>query len=435
MMRICITRRWVVFFLAALLFLLSQFYRASMAVIFPDLTAEMRLDARSLGLVSAAFFYAFALMQLPIGIYLDRLGARLTMTALTLTAVAGALLFAQGRSFGALVAGRALLGIGMACNLMGTLKLISLWFGPSRFATLSALVVSVGTAGNLAAATPLVLLVEAVGWRMSFQLLAALTLLLAVVFFTVVRDGPAGLPAVPAAPPNPAARSGAILAAAAALFAARDYWIISLGTFCRYGIYAAVQALWAGPYLIQALGISPLAAGNLLSVMSIGMVVGCLFCGWLSDDVLRSRKIVVVAGLCGMLSVLAILAQLHAGARLAWLNVLFFGFGFFSGAGQIMYAHIKERMPMAYAGTAMTGINFFTMAGVAFFLQGLGGLLQRFYPQAAMGRDAFRVAFWFCAGCLALSAILYLFTRETLTRRAADRQTPPPRDQPRPSRQ
>ena len=88
-------RRWVVFVLAALLFVLSQFYRASMAVIFPALTADIPLDSRSLGRISAAFFYAFALMQLPIGLYLDRLGPRRAMAGFTLAAVAGALLFAQ----------------------------------------------------------------------------------------------------------------------------------------------------------------------------------------------------------------------------------------------------------------------------------------------------------------------------------------------------
>ena len=416
-MKICITRRWIVFFLAALLFLLSQFYRASMAVVFPALTAEIALTPERLGIISAAFFYAFALMQLPIGIYLDRFGARFTMTFLTLVAAAGALVFALSHSYFGLMAGRALLGIGMACNLMGTLKLITLWFGAGRFATLSALVVSLGTVGNLAAATPLVVLVQAVGWRASFQILALLTLVLATVFFLVVSDRPEvsilekeGSPHLPV----PAVSTFGVVGA---LFAQKDYWIISFGTFCRYGIYAAVQALWAGPYLVQALGVSALGAGNLLFAMSIGMVVGCPFCGWLSDDVLRSRKIVIVAGLGGMILILGILAHLSAGVGMGFLGVLFFGFGFFSGAGQIMYAQIKERMPLAYAGTAMTGINFFTMLGVAFFLQGLGALLQRLYPEAAMGPAAFRGAFLFCSGCLGLAVLFYLFTRETLGRR------------------
>jgi len=292
-MPISISRRWVIFFLACFLFVLSQFYRASVAVISPDLMAELALDARGLSLVSAAFFYAFAAMQIPIGLYLDSIGPRITMTVLTLVAVAGALLFAVGDSLPALVLGRALLGIGMACNLMGTLKLITLWFGPLRFATLSALVVSVGTLGNIVAATPLVVMVEAVGWRGAFLVFAAVNLMLAVVFFLVVRDRPGQTGFKPAEKPVSAGRRDA-LSGARALFAERDYWIISLGTFCRYGIYAAVQALWAGPFLMQVVGVSPVAAGNLLFLMSIGIVVGSPLCGWLSDAAVGSRKSVVI---------------------------------------------------------------------------------------------------------------------------------------------
>jgi sugar phosphate permease len=405
----------MVFFLAGLLFVLSQFYRASMAVMFPDLTAGLNLDAAQLGRISAAFFYAFALMQVPLLLYLDRFGARVAMTMLTMVAAAGALVFGLARSGGELALARVLLGVGMAGNLMGTLKLIGEWFGPSRFATLSALVVSVGTVGNLAAASPLVLLVQAVGWRAAFWILAALTLALALLFFAVVRDRPEGREAEAVALKAESARS--LFAGLRMLFGRRDYWIISFGTFCRYGVYAAVQALWAGAYLINAQGASALETGHLLFLMSIGMVVGCPLWGWLSDVVLQARKSVIVAGMIGMMAVLAILAALPAGAGFGLPALLFFGFGVFGGAGQVMYAHIKERMPAAYAGTAMTGINFFTMIGVAFFLQALGGFLQRMQPQAALGPMAFRQAFFLCGACPGLSALLYLATRETLERR------------------
>jgi MFS family permease len=159
----------MIFFTACLLFVLSQFYRASIAVIAPDLISDLGLDTRGLSLISASFFYTFAIMQIPISMYLDAIGPRIAMTALSLLGVAGALVFACGESIGALVAGRLLLGAGMACNLMGTLKLITLWFGPLRFATMSALALSFGTLGNMTAATPLVLMVQSMGWPMTFN--------------------------------------------------------------------------------------------------------------------------------------------------------------------------------------------------------------------------------------------------------------------------
>ena len=406
------TRRWLIFFTASLLFVLSQFYRASIAVITPDLIRELGLDTRGLSLISASFFYAFALMQIPIGMYLDAIGPRTAMTALSLLGAAGALVFAAGNSTEALVVGRVLLGAGMACNLMGTLKLITLWFPPLRFATLAALVLSFGTLGNMTAATPLVLMVQTLGWRMSFGVFSGINVLLALLFFAVVRDRP---DAPEAGEPHPAVSTDLreVLANLRALMGEKDYWIISLGTFCRYGIFAAVQALWAAPYLMTVLGVSPVAAGNMLLLMGIGVIVGSPVCGWFSDSLIKTRKGVIMPGLIGMILVLTILACLPPGVGLPVLSLLFFAFGFFTSAGQVMYAHIKERVPVERAGAAMSGVNFFTMVGVAVFLQGLGSLMQYLYRGASLSAPAFRAAFFFCAACLVLTVVLYGFTAET----------------------
>lgn len=411
-MKLSVDRRLAIFFISCLLFILSQFYRASVAVISPQLIADLSLDSRELSLISASFFYAFAVMQIPVGLYLDSIGPRIAMTVLTLLGGAGALLFAVGNTLGVLVAGRALLGIGMACNLMGTLKLIAVWFSPLRFATLSALVISVGTAGNIAATTPLVLMTEAMGWRMTFVVFACINFAFALLFFIVVRDGP-GPKAGDSDEDSAPGRAKEILSGVKALFSEKDYWIISLGTFCRYGIFAAVQALWAGPYLMEVIGVSSVSAGNILFLMSVGLILGSPFWGWFSDTGIRARKPAVVGGLSGMFLILAVFSRLDAGAGYFTLMLLFFGFGFFSSAGHNMYAHIKERMPLERAGMAMTGINFFTMIGVAFFLQGLGVLMELFYPGASLGPAAFRGSFLFCALCLAVSALLYTMTRET----------------------
>lgn len=402
-------RRWIIYLISCLLFIFSQFYRSSIAVISPSLVEALHLDTEDLGLISAAFFYAFAVMQIPVGVYLDSVGPRVLMAALSLIAVIGAVVFAIGESAAALVVGRLLLGVGMACNLMGPLKLITTWFSPRYFATLSAIFVSVGTAGNIAAATPLVWLTEFFGWRTTFLLFAISNLMIAILFYVIARDRPDGTPAGrPAA--TAAARFSDALSGISQLFSRRDYWLISIGTFFRYGIYASVQALWAGPFLMVTMDLSQLTTGNLLLAMSIGMIIGSPLCGWISDSVLRSRKYVIIGGLAVMAGILVTLAMLPGGTGRLLLFALFFGFGFSSGTGQIMYAHIKERMPLQYAGTAMTGINFFTMTGVAFFLHGLGWAIKVYYPVGALAPEAFRMAFVLFGGCLAFTGLLYGLT-------------------------
>ena len=266
-------RRNIVFPIACLLFLLSQFYRVSVAVITPDLIRDLSMDSRGLSLISAAFYYAFALMQIPISMYLDGFGPRMSMSVLSLIAAVGAAMFGLGDSLWVLVAGRIMMGIGMACSMMGTLKLITLWFNPRRFATLSALVFSLGGIGNLIASTPLVLMVQAVGWRNAFLIIAGINLILTVLFYLIARDRPES--SVNRNIPKAAStRIREIRIHLLRLFGEKDYWIISLGTFCRYGIFAAVQSLWAAPFLINVIGLSVVSTGNMLFLMSIGMVVG-----------------------------------------------------------------------------------------------------------------------------------------------------------------
>ena len=408
------SRRWAVFIITSLSFFLSQFYRASNAVIAPQLTNDLCLDTQGLGLISASFFYAFALTQIPISMLLDKVGPRRMMTALSLLGTVGALVFAWADSLPLGLMGRIFLGVGMACHLMGTLKLLTVWFGALSFATLSGIVFSIGTVGNMAATIPLVLLVQMMGWRMTFVLIGGINLLITIILYVVVRDSPQQqefvVPSTSEAATNPLRYFSGL----SVLLKKADYWIISLGTFVRYGIFAAFQTLWAGPYLIEVMGLSAVNTGNLIFLMNVGLVLGGPTWGILSDRLFKTRKWIVLLGL-GMLSLITfIIAGLSPGTGLLVLGTLFFGFGLFGAAGSLMYAHIKELMPMEMAGTAMTGINFFTMIGPAVFLQGIGSLMQHLYPNASRGPEAFSTALTLCAACLAGTSLLYLFAHDNL---------------------
>ncbi len=407
------SRRWSIFAITAAHFFLSQFYRTSNAVIAPQLIQDLTLDTEALGLMSASFFYAFALTQIPLSLLLDKIGSRRMMTGLSLLGIAGALIFSWSDSLGLGLVGRILLGIGMACNLMGPLKLISDWFAPLTFATLSGVVFSIGTLGNIIATTPLVLLVEQTGWRHSFQLIAGINLILTIMLYFIVRDKPGDMQ-FESSQTTGTADFRTALANMKRLFKLRDYWIISLSTFVRYGVFAAFQALWAGPYLIEVMGYSAVNTGNLILLMNIGLLAGGPVWGIVSDRLFRTRKWIIVISLIVLIAITFAFTTIPPGTGLTVIALLFFGFGLFSGGGLLMYPHIKDLMPAEMAGAAMTGINFFTMIGPAVFLQGLGTLMQTLYPQASRGSDAFIAAFQLCVVCMATVAVLYIFTRDSV---------------------
>jgi sugar phosphate permease len=178
----------------------------------------------------------------------------------------------------------------------------------------------------------------------------------------------------------------------------------------RYGTFAAFQALWAGPFLIEVMGYSAIRTGNLILLMSVGFIIGCPLWGALSDRVFKTRKGLIVFCLLIMGAVFLILNNLSPKTTPFVVAPIFFAFGLISSGGMLMYPHIKDLMPQKMAGAAMTGINFFNMLGPAVFLQGLGILMQHLYPEASRGPAAFEAAFLVCMVCLAGSALLYLFT-------------------------
>lgn len=403
------SRRWIIFIIASSLYFLSQFYRVSNAVIAPELIRDLSLDTQGLGFISAAFFYGFAFAQIPISLLLDKVGPRLMMTILSLLGILGALIFSMADALGLGLVGRILLGMGMACNLMGTFKLLTEWFEPLIFATLSGIVLSIGTFGNMVAATPLVVLVEQLGWRHSFQLIAGINLILTLLFVMVVRDRPSR-DATDISAGGPSISLKQAFLHLGHLLKSRDYWFISVATFVRYGTFSAFQALWAGPFLIEVMEYSAIRTGNLILLMNVGFIIGCPFWGVLSDRVFKTRKGLIVFSLCIMGLVSLVLATISPETKLYILAIIFFVFGLASSGGLLMYPHIKDLMPQKMAGAAMAGINFFTMMGSAVFLQGLGILMQRLYPDASRGPAAFDAAFLICMVCLAGSALLYLFT-------------------------
>jgi len=399
-------RAWLIFAVCSLHLFVSQLYRTTNAVLAPWLLRDLALDTEGIGLLSAGFFYAFAVTQIPISLLLDRVGARRLMAAFSFVGMAGALLFSLSTGLAAGLAGRVLLGVGMACNLMGPLKLISEWFPQNRFGTVSGLLYAVGTLGNIVAATPLVLMVEQMGWRPSLQAIVGFHLLLTLLLIAIVRDRPGPQPAQTGAPgPSEAFRSLGVL------MRSRDYWIISGGTFVRYGTHAALQTLWAGPLLMEALGFTPFQAGNILLLMNVGLILGGPLWGAAADRVFRTPKWCIAGGLLLLALITALMRALPPGTSALAAGAVFLAFGLASASGLHVYAHIKALVPKEMSGAAMSGTNFFTMLGPAVFLQGIGIVMQGLYPDASRGPEAFGTALLICAASQAAIGGLYLMTR------------------------
>lgn len=361
-------RQAAIFLLFTAAYFLSYFFRTANAVIAPDLSAELGLDAARLGLMTSLFFASFAAAQIPLGIGLDRWGPRWVTPGLMLVGALGALLFASATQFALLALGRALIGVGMAGVLMGSLKIFSLWFGPQRYATVSGILVGVGASGALVAATPLARLTALVGWRAVFVVGAVVTAVIALSIMLLARNTP---------PDVVWQRAPGGLGGLRLIFADRRFWQIVPFSFFLAGGLLTYQALWAGPYLFDVLGMNAIQVGNVLLVLSGSAALGYLLSGWLCDRFGLTRTI-ASAGVLYVLSLFALLTQPPA----ALVTALFALFGFTGGFNVMVLGHARRIFPPNITGQVITAVNLFGIGGTFVLQWLLGVIIGRFAPVA-----------------------------------------------------
>src|SRR6266487_1341321 len=179
-------RRLIMVTTLATAYVASHFFRASNVTIGLDLMRDLAIGPEALGALTGAFFFGFAAMQIPCGFFFDRFGPRYTVVGMLIIASLGGVLFTLAPNWPVLLTGRALMGAGCGVMLIGSMVVISRWFPPDRFSTLTAMVLSIGLLGNLAATTPLAWASQAVGWRAVFGAVVVFTALATIAIWLVV---------------------------------------------------------------------------------------------------------------------------------------------------------------------------------------------------------------------------------------------------------
>jgi predicted MFS family arabinose efflux permease len=355
-------------FLALLFpYLLSQFYRAFLAVVAGDLSHDLGLDAAGLASLQAAFFLAFALAQIPVGLALDHFGPRRTLVFGMCSAVIGGVLLAfAGRLSHGIVA-MALIGAGCGPVLMTGFYLIARTHPPARFATISSLLLGLGSLGDPLSGAPLALAVSAFGWRPTMLGIAALTAASLACVAIVLRD-----------PPRIVAPGGAVspIAGARQILAIRALWPIFPIGLVGYACVIATRGLWIAPYMEAVHGFGPKAVSLSATAMGLAIALGALLYAPLNRAVGNAKytaaagvSVTVVAWL-----VLGMAGESSAGLALSMLIlVACLGTPF-----AIVMAHARSFMPAHLLGQGVTIMNLAFMGGA-----GLAQWLSGHYVRAA----------------------------------------------------
>lgn len=330
-------------------YVLSQFYRAFLAVLSSTLQAELGASAGDLAISSGMWFLSFAAVQVPVGWALDNIGPR--RTAAVLLAVGGgggAAIFALAGQVWHLHLAMALIGIGCAPALMAAYYILAHEFPPAVFAGMTGLVVGFGSLGDILGTAPLVALIHSAGWRNALWLLTGATLLVAGLQLGVVRD--------------PTHAPGAPRGRIADVLRLRVLWLMLPLIAASYAASAATRGLWAAPYLRDVFGAGDAAIGQATMAMGIAMVAGNLLAGrfvWLC----RSPRRAAVAGhvlATGALAGLCLLPALSPGLSIALLAAL----GICGTNYALLMAHARGLLPVHLVGRGVTFLNMISVGGV-----------------------------------------------------------------------
>ncbi|SIQ70000.1 Predicted arabinose efflux permease, MFS family [Pseudacidovorax sp. RU35E] len=375
-------------------FALSQAFRTVAAIMAAPLAADFHLSPQALGLFAGAFHFAFGALQLLMGIGIDLQGVRRTVLVAFPLAIGGAVLSALAPSFGVLVVGQVLIGIGCAPAFLVCTVFIARHFAPERFAAVSGAILGLGSCGMLVTSTPLAWLIEASSWRMGFWVLAAASLLAWGAIAAVVHE-----PAPPASSAPRESLGSAVRTFASLLLLPHTWGILALA-LVTYASFVALRGLWLGPMLMQRHGFSLVASGNVALFMTLIAIAGPPLFGRIDPGPGRRRRwLVGFTVVCaGLFAVLAFDA--HAGADIA----LALAIGLLSGYMVLQYPDVKGAYPMAVTGRAMALFTMAMFLGVA-LMQWVTGAIAT--AAQARGIEPFQAVFGAIALMLAAGALAY----------------------------
>lgn len=405
-------RPWVFWGLAAVFYCYGFFQRVAPSVMVSDLMRDFAVGAAVLGNLSALYFYAYASLQLPVGLLLDHWGPRKMLTGAALLVGGGSLLFAAADNLWAAYAGRLLIGVGCGVTWVGALKLAAVWFPPRRFALVTGLTMLLGMAGAVGGQAPLAAAVEVMGWRGTLSIAGLFGLGLTAAILLIVRDAPAGTP------PHDSSEHGGILAGLKLVLRRPQTWFVATFGAMMTTTLLGFAGLWSVPYMMVAYKLDRPAAALATSLFMIGWGIGAPVTGWISDHLGRRKPPMVAGATLGLTCVWALIYW-PGGMPLSGAYVLLFLSGLFSVVMVLSFAAGREHNLPSTQGATLGFINMSVMATGAIFQPLIGWLLDVNWDGTlidgarAYSLDAYKIALLTLPACNVTALIAALLVRET----------------------
>ncbi|GAA1998131.1 MFS transporter [Microbacterium pumilum] len=397
-------RTWTVWTVGLLAYVVAIVNRTSLSSVGVDAQVRFDADASALSMFAVIQLAVYGAMQIPVGLLLDRFGARpiITIGMILMAVGQGVMAFADVVPIGILA--RVLIGAGDAAVFPSVLRVIATWFPAQRAPVLVQLTGIVGQLGQIVALVPLALLLHATSWSIAFGSLAALAVLFAVLTFAVIRNRP---PQRKADPVDLSVNTdtGAIMVVRSSADLREGFRASWSHPATRLGFWShfttpfagtAFMLLWGFPFLTSGEGLTPATASLVMTSLVVFGILSGPVIGALSSrhPTRRSRWLVLPTVAFQAISWLAVI--LWPGPAPVWLLViLMFALATGGPASMIAFDHARTFNPSHRLSTATGIVNGggFLAALLAILFIGLALDLQGAGTPATYSLDAFRIAF------------------------------------------
>ena len=347
-------RAWVIWLLSALFMFYKYALEVSPSVMTNTLMGAFEIGGTELGNLTACYFYAYLFLQIPAGLLIDKIGPRkVTTIAIALCAV-GCVIFAKSNTLFFAGVGRFLTGAGAAFAAVNCLKLILNWFPSRRFAFMTGLMMTVAMLGAAGGQAPLSSFIQSVGnWRHAMETIGLIGLILAVIFWVVVRDKP-----------ESHERERHIVAPRLSIYNSLKQiltnpqsWWLSIYSGLAFAPVMIFGGLWGVAFISEAFLIPHYTAAQSVSLIFIGFAVGAPLFGWLSD-LLKRRWVVMFWGTIFALISITIIIYNSSLSYIVLASLLFF-FGFAISSFLLCFTMMREINLPGLVATAIGFMNAF----------------------------------------------------------------------------
>lgn len=396
---------WFIWGLGALFYCYEFFLQVSTSVMVDDLMSEFKISATALGNLSSFYLYFYAIMQIPVGMLLDRFGARRLLTAATLFCAGGALLFASARVFTVAAIGRSLIGFGSAFAAVSCMHLAASWLPVKRFALMTGVLLTIGMLGAFAAEGPLSQLIEIFGWRHTLVLFGCIGVLLSILIYSVIRDR-----SVSENIGTERVLETHFLAGLKYVLKQPRVWIPSFYGGLMFSSIPGFTSLWGVPFLMTFYKLPKTKAAFINSLTFIGFAVGAPLFGWFSDRIGRRKTPMFIGSLGTLICMSTIIYVAHL--SIITMATLLFLFGFFMGGFLPVFSVAREVTPPETNATTLGFVNMFNSFGGAAAAVGIGFILDLNWTGIKQaGRHVYDLhAYHIALSIIPISILLALFT-------------------------